>query len=353
MRVAGAGVLCYSEREDGAPVLLLGREKETLGWRQGSNKWSGFSGRVEPGEDACLGAAREFVEESLAAVPLEGSMRVPVDVEEAAACLRRGAPRVEFCQRPEGQQPSCHVSFVKRVPYADYARSFAAARDGVLECDRVFRAYHRAKKVAERLPRLLLPGYRISPSLTVVGGEEREGGVELRIWDEGRRTMRRTWFGLAREAAREWAAVYQLWRVVVDFVAARRLPALEHPAVSLQRVQGELVGAYVNKCYLEKSEVRWWPLEELEGAVAARPLDFRRFFAENATALVAAVRALRRQGKGDDDEAPATLPEGTASATSATTARTASAAPPEEAASEGPSDLWRVKRVRRLRPWGP
>lgn len=55
LRRLRAGIIPYSRNENGKIVFLFG--KEIFG------KWSPFAGRVEPGEDLKIAAAREFVEE--------------------------------------------------------------------------------------------------------------------------------------------------------------------------------------------------------------------------------------------------------------------------------------------------
>ena len=73
MRFTGAGVLVYAIDEKDVYVLL-GREKETPGWRQGSKKWSSFSGKIEINETPLQTAAREFREETCAAVNLDACL---------------------------------------------------------------------------------------------------------------------------------------------------------------------------------------------------------------------------------------------------------------------------------------
>jgi hypothetical protein len=294
LRVATAGVLCFSVRSNGKIVVLLGREKETVGWKQGSNKWSSFSGRTEAGEEAPEGAAREFVEESLAVVPLTACMPVPARASDVSQVLRDRGRRVELWMRGRDADspPSLHVSFVHRVPYTDYPSRFRSLRTLLVECDTRFRAFHKTKKAAEWLPRLLFPGYRVSPSLTVVNGTQRHGGVDLELWDDIAGAVVHQHIRLAGDAVREVQEVYEAWADVLAYLERNRNNrVLSHPAVTVQRVNRHIVGAYVNKCYLEKSEVRWWGLEELERAGQQRPMEFRRFFADAIPELVAGVQA--------------------------------------------------------------
>lgn len=302
--VASAGVLCFSSRTDGKTVILLGREKETIGWKQGSNKWSSFSGRMEQGENVFDGAAREFVEESLAVVPLapeeeEATTAVPSRVR---AVLENNGNQVELYMRVS--PPLMHVSFVQRVEYADYPSRFKSLRASLNECDTRFRAYHRAKKTAEALPKLLFPGYRLSPSLTVVSGARvSKRGVLLKIWDSVTERLVQHEVALTHAMAREAADIYDMWDEVLEHLERNAsAPVMQHPAMCLQRAGPHVVGAYVNRCYLEKSEIKWWGIEELENASRTRPQDFRRFFGGALPDLIAAVKAAVAQEKHEPPE---------------------------------------------------
>lgn len=295
VRVASAGVLCFSERPDGKLILLLGREKQTEGWKQGSNKWSGFSGRIEAGEEVNEGAAREFVEESLAIVPLTLSMITPTCAFNVSRVLGNRGRQIQLYMRGGADAPTVmHVSFVQKIPYADYPVRFRALRAMLLECDARCRAYHRTKKAADCLPRLMFPGYRLSSVLTVIGGRVvRQGIVELSIWDDILGVVLKQRICLRGIATREANNVYEMWGDVLNFIERyKNHRALSHPAVSIQRVNGFVVGAYVNKCYLEKSEMKWWSLDELERTAKHRPQEFRRFFGDAIPEIVATVRSV-------------------------------------------------------------
>lgn len=291
--VASAGVLCFSRRTDGKLVVLLGREKETAGWKQGSNKWSGFSGRIEQGEDLYDGAAREFVEESLAVVPFDNDKVTSARKVSDVLRGQGGAGwKVELYMRVS--PPLTHVSFVQGVPFADYPSRFRALRAVLSESDSRFRAFHKIKKAAEGLPRLLFPGYRLSPSLTVTSGRRvKRKNIVLSLWDSILGKVVEHELALASSAAaKEAGAVYEAWEEVLYYLERNKQHgALQHPAVCLQLAGPHVVGAFVNKCYMEKSEIRWWGLEELEHAARTRPHEFRRFFGDALPDLMTAVRS--------------------------------------------------------------
>jgi hypothetical protein len=297
MRVSGAGVVCYSVKPDGSQLVLLGREKETIGWRQGSNRWSGFSGKVDTSESVHAGAAREFIEESMAVVPIIPGMNVPVQVSELAEILKNGSSAdgsglFEVSMRCKTEL-CVHISYLRRVPYIDYSVAFNEAREALLMCDSHFRYYHKIKKSADLLPKMLFPGYHISTSLITLSSEPCDQGVLLNIWDDINKKTCTQSFSLGEGASREVEIVYEAWNSVVSFINTHDKPGiLEHPAVTIQRIHTHLVGAYVSKSYLEKSEIKWWSLDELEHASRTSPCEFRRFFLENLPELISAVRSL-------------------------------------------------------------
>jgi hypothetical protein len=253
------------------------------------------------------------VEESLAVVPLTASMSVPTQVSDVIQVIRDRGQHVELSTQRTGRdansEATAHISFVHRIPHADYPARFRSLRALLIECDTRFRAYHRTKKAAERLPRLLFPGYRLSPTLTVVGGSQKQGVVEIDIWDNVLGAVVKQSLCLSGEAAREAQEVYEAWAEVLSYLDRNRNNhVLSHPAVTVQRVNHHVVGAYVNKCYLEKSEVRWWGLDELERAGRQRPLEFRRFFADALPELIASVQAAAAATTIRKDDAGQTSP---------------------------------------------
>jgi hypothetical protein len=285
-RLCGSGVVCYALR-DGALWLLLGRERDTPGWHQGSRRWSSFSGRSEGGESELQNAAREFLEESCSAVGLDGDA---AELPPSAAAVERSLARagvLERCFTARGEAAR-HVTFVARVPLADQVATFAAFRRQLLRLDAVFRSLYRARKACETAPRLALPGFAAAPQLVTqdfsvedavpAGAAPR---LVLTLWD-GRR-------GEAMDFEITWKMAAELRRVREAQGAVRAALAqpgtaavLSHPAVRVTCVGGVPAYAHVDRAYLEKSELRWFAAADLvrarlEGGLAE---NFRRCFVE-------------------------------------------------------------------------
>ena len=144
MRLTGSGVLVY-DRKGKEIHVLLGRGSETPGWRQGSHKWSAFSGKVEFQEGALEAAAREFTEEAWACVPLRDDSAPTSTAREA----------VEQSTLVKGEH-LLYCTYQLRMPYAQFDKVFADTRAQLLELNAVFRCFYRAKKLADAAPRFFL-----------------------------------------------------------------------------------------------------------------------------------------------------------------------------------------------------
>ena len=122
LRPIGAGVLPYMHRKlstggDTEVLLLLGQEEFRCDWNQGGC-WSGFEGRAHDGEDMYKTAAREFVEETMASVPINNS----TDIETVAQSLRDGHYTLSLCvtqtpRKPHYGTTRYHVTFLVEIPW--------------------------------------------------------------------------------------------------------------------------------------------------------------------------------------------------------------------------------------------
>lgn len=306
MRISGAGVLCYTHLPTtGALAILLGKEKETPGWKQGSNKWSSFSGKVEPHEKAFEGAAREFVEESLAMVPLETPPGdVPVKIEDVAKILAADEAEIGSTGVLQvfGKTEECrYVVYIRHIPYENYPERFQEARKALLDLDRTFRTFQTCRKGAS-LPRCVLPGARLSPVLVVVSIDLLDDKtLSILVFDELEKNTRSLTLEIPdRLAQSQIVSLVSAWREVMTSLSTKD-PVLKHPAIVVHRLHGYVVGAFVKKSYLEKSEIRWWNLNDLErtamsssgsrcGSRSCIGESFRHYFLESVPLLATAVR---------------------------------------------------------------
>ena len=299
MRLTGAGVLVYTVHQDEV-LILLGRERETPGWKQGSHKWSSFSGKVESHEDALHGAAREFTEETCACVPL-GEQITPTTVREVVAQLQQHAIPVEQSIMGRGER-LVYYTYVTRVTYRPHAAVFAQTRATLLEFDNVFRNFHRLKKIADSAPRFFFPGFVLTPCIVVanvrvLGPTE----VEVTMHEKDSAADLIFVFCVTQHVATLMQELEASWQQVKAFISARvHDPIFAHPAVNLVTSKGQIVSAYIDKAYLEKCEVEWWRLSELQDASEnpRRAWPFRKLFIENLRELTRHIIQFEEQKSG-------------------------------------------------------
>jgi len=333
-RLVGAGVLCASKTPAGDVVLLLGKEREVPGWKNGSLKWCGFSGRSEEGETALMSAAREFLEESCSAVMLTPDATLPATLAEVSRALEHALPVAHTLKAPyPSELLLCHVTYLCRVPYdAETPRRFLRLHEELKRVDAVFKSFHRSKKFAEHLPRFFMPGFVIADKTLTVGlrADLEADVVSVDVVEElggsGEPAPPVTWrVKVTPQMAKEAANVSGAWKEVTDFVAReRQSEVFAHPAVLLATHRSMLVSAYVNRCYLEKTELAWFRLEDLVSPERWRGRDdFRRNFLESVRSLAPQIKGLfaeelaaaeptmtappTAQGQGDEEAEAAAL----------------------------------------------
>jgi hypothetical protein len=301
-RLVGAGVMCVSRHPvDDEIVILLGREKEVPGWKQGSLKWCGFSGRSEEGESAVASAVREFVEESCCCVRLSPYMPLPVRQEDVTAELEK-APFFSRSMKvhPQSEALLCHVTYLCRIPFdASVVDRFRRTHAELLELDRIFKSFHKAKKSVEHLPRAFLPGYVLADKAVTVDlrGAPETGRVEVDFFDGvgDESCSLKTWhFRTSTQTAKEAQELHRVWRTVTAFVSEQgHREIFRHPAVLLSSHGQKLVSAYVNRCYLEKTELAWFRLRDIEATDRWWSKEtFRRHFIDNIRQLSDQIRGL-------------------------------------------------------------
>lgn len=301
MRAISAGIICYARAPDGNVHLLLGRERDTPGWKQGSRRWSSFSGKIEPNEDVVEAAAREFLEETCAVVPLtrkgeelRACSEAPVSIDEIVGELRgQENRRIERVISLPGES-FLHVSFVREIEFLPFHQPFVRTRSLLLGLDTVIKAYCRAKKTLEHTPRMTLPGYCFS-TLVVATDFEIDSArplARVTVWDGT--CARVIELVVSEQAAVEMRPLQHQWQAVLAFME-KHPEVLSHPAVQLSCQGGMVVSAHVNKSYLEKSEMAWWSVQSLKQACRmpwSYSSMFRKHFYEFIGDIVTAIPSI-------------------------------------------------------------
>ena len=120
-RIVGASLLCFCVDPCMSRLyFLLCKERKNVGWRDGSEKWSDFGGKVS-GEAATAEdtAAKEFIEESLSMVQYFRNDTIPrTQYIDIADSLRRGEYAFQIkVLFGTTEDPRNHVTFVKQIPW--------------------------------------------------------------------------------------------------------------------------------------------------------------------------------------------------------------------------------------------
>lgn len=290
MRVTGAGVLAYTVHR-GNVLVLLGRERIIPGWRYGSHKWSNFSGKVEMNESALEGAAREFVEESCACVPVSSCHSAPTRPSDVLSKLRTNAHLIEQSTDYKGET-LVYSTYIIRIPHSEYESVFRGVRDKLQELDTICRHFYRVRKHAANIPRFMRLGFMLSAQIVVadinvVGSNE----VEIVLHESGTSADIVSMIEVCSATAMDLLAVQVAWRRVVDYLEWNgNDPIISHPALQITRSRHRIVSITVNKAYLEKCEIRWWKLNALldmqyDMSVTGGDGAFRKIFIDNIASL--------------------------------------------------------------------
>jgi len=219
---------------DGATCFLLAKEQFVASWPRGSSKWSAFEGGRHDGESIEETAVREWNEESLGVIN--------DDITAAFLCEKLYALRFTLNvmhNRRHGLEASnrFHIMYAVEIPYSTKCvEAFEMTRTRLLS---VKNALDVMCEQRARFPSDFedvdtadeVTGYITSDGVQVPCEENM--CVALRSWDAARNTVTSL--------------------LPLPGVVARRSDAT-------QRV----VSASVNPDYLEKDQLRWWTIHELE-----------------------------------------------------------------------------------------
>ena len=283
----GAGVVAYSFDHNNVPVILLGREKCTPGWKQGSNKWGAFSGKADKGETIEESAAREFMEESMAVVPFDD---VPVPITTASLVdelvARRYTRRIEHLSKGKDGILRKHVLFLRRIPFGEYRTCFNQYRVSLGRLEEILRRHNRLRALVTT-PRMCQIGFHLSPSVVVVNVEYAGDGIFKVHLHDGDIPSMTIIKGFTSQEEHDVRKIIRSWSDIKVFIEAGLSDdILEHPALCLRFSGGILIGARVNKTFLEKSQIGWWAVPELQRAVQNNDEILRRPFGDVVPAII-------------------------------------------------------------------
>ena len=154
--VTGAGIMPVVCDDDGT-FFLLGKERYIPHWR-GSLKWSAFEGGRKAHETVERAAAREFVEESLATVPLQEGVEPTVDSVERYLQSELYVSKITICITNDAlpqRSKTYHVTFVVQLDHCVSTARFDNVRRILVDLASPQTA-DDSTELARRLPHLQL-----------------------------------------------------------------------------------------------------------------------------------------------------------------------------------------------------
>jgi hypothetical protein len=229
--IHGAGILPFMVRPGSNPAeiaFVLGQEAYVPGWNQGGC-WSSFEGGTKDGESCEETAAREFVEETMGSIAIQGRSTC----EEIAELLRQEqyVARITVDRCCRSTERHCHAIFVLRIPWGT-------------PVERHFNTIHRP---IQNIAEMCVSVQRMREREEMQRQQSRRGGGEPHAIYAKRVQILRDTYSSLPTLLRQHAALRPL-----------KTTELESPCVS------------VNPDYIEKRAVRAVPLAVLQKALLDR-----------------------------------------------------------------------------------
>ena len=135
-----------------------------------------------------------------------------------------------------------------------------------MKLDTTFRAYYKLKRSTTYL--VFLPGFMFGTNVVTVDFSlPTPNTVQVVIYkgqedEHGPRSVME--FNVSDEMSQTLHMLHDAWSMVKrDVWAYKQEHSYEHPAVILSYCSDDLIGAYISRSYLEKSEIRFWKLSDI------------------------------------------------------------------------------------------
>ena len=262
MRHTGAGVIIYATNE-GNLTLLLGKEKETFGWKQGSCRWSAFSGKLEKNEEPIHAAAREFIEETCCTVPIEETYLK--STEDAIQSLHDNSTHIQLKTILRNEELIYHLFLVK-VKFQPFDTMFAKTRSMLSTLDVMCRQFYKLKNYSDIVSLAFFPGFYFSSCLVVVDISIKLDLAYVTLYDLAAKNRRvfKVSYVVDSQHMKKVKQIHVIWLNIQNHIQKMKQEGfLQHPAITLTKVGSFIINVQVNENYLEKCEIGWWNLDEL------------------------------------------------------------------------------------------
>ena len=268
-QITGAGIIPICCTKDGFKVLL-GKERYVSHWR-GSLKWSGFEGGRKHNESIELSAAREFVEECMGVVSIDGSKNV-CSIDEVQENIKKKEffMRTILCINHSEMgyhEKRFHVTYVFEVPEQDDCverfmktrKLFLELQYKIIQCKKLF-------ETIESNPNLpcensIFNNIVISAVISVTVDNH---NIRIKVLDDQNNEY------LIEQKIEKFTeydiCTYLKWfscRIEIE----EEIKIFSHinKAIDVKKNSNNFfLNATVNEEYTEKQQIYWWSLEDLE-----------------------------------------------------------------------------------------
>ncbi len=322
-KICSAGILPFAIAPNAANdiYVLLGKEENIPGWNFGSHKWCDFSGGTDRTDiDVETTAAREFVEESMAVVPLKtnpyqhyqtktyiensrSEKHIYIQVEDVYQDLKEGNYTHKITMmKPIKTEDHCVlkcVCYLKRIPWQpELPAHFDAVRYRLFHIRSLSRRYQES--ISEFPTSVPLPGGIMrnenqtpKSKISIVVNmhlSDQNNGIRYAYWTEGEgikyqiihfnqigQLIKENSLGLnisARSslyppAEMKMRKVVDLWQRLRHAFYLLPYCMRDHPALDIKMVPNTalIISVSVKNCYLEKESAIWWSLPRLSEVI--------------------------------------------------------------------------------------
>jgi hypothetical protein len=277
----GAGIIPISVcPKTNVPHLLLGRERWVPMWK-GSCRWSGFEGSRKQCESTIMTAAREFVEETMGCVRLASSSNVYERIRNVICQLgeKKYWKQIVLKVETERRMDRFHTTFLIPMEWnVNIPETFLNLRLEVEQVDRLLQEWHYTRPAC------------IGEKHEVIGPIvfHEEGVHVLKSLETSPCILRKPW----KRECNTITAVFRDAKDVNNINAwndlreriTRAANRCNHPCVRcIYDDQWRLIqDIVINYDYLEKDQVKWWSINELDVVIAGQGQNgsdrFRPYF---------------------------------------------------------------------------
>lgn len=244
----GAGIIPIAIDHQRRIRILLGRERYVAYWK-GSRRWSGFEGSPKKNESVIETAIRELNEESI------GIVSILNDVLYKKKYVCRIVVNI-FQERPTNKY---HSTYLIKIPWQpNLIDNFNTARQKIMTISsHADNLMHLTSQLSQLIPFSHYEGLGMICNI-----------LDVKVIDDAYMDVR---MEMELENARFFKTVrrcidptYDLW-----FQARKKLQYLlndfQHDCMYIEYDDyGLVLAVHINEDYIEKDEIKWWTLTELE-----------------------------------------------------------------------------------------